>query len=278
MSTPPLRSPPVLVSLFLAIDSLVGVIKTGLDSVYQGVWLGLLSSYNLDSLTLERYRRWPRYRSRAHNEVGLFPWEEAFFGQYLKDGTSVLVASSGGGREAWALVDRGLSVDVFDCNPDLVRVCRDLNAERNGVLGVFDAPPGDVPAGWGEGVPKHYDTILIGWGGYTHIPGRANRVRFLGRLRSILSTSGVLALSCFQRTGEVRSMVWTHRIAKFLRKVRGAKDEVQLGDRLQGTFDHFFSEQELREELAEAGLDCLHCRSLPLLVATAGHRRPAPEN
>lgn len=252
----------------------MGILRRGLDSVYQGIWLGLLTSRDLDLLTLERYRRWPRYRSRAHNSVGLFPWEEAFFEEFLKDRTSVLVASAGGGREAWALVERGLRVDAFDCNPALVRTCREMNAARNGVLGVFDAPPGDVPDGWNEGDSRSYDAILIGWGGYTHIPGRANRVRFLGQLRSLLSSSGVLALSCFQRTEEIRSMIWTHRIAQFLRKVRGAKDEVQLGDRLRGTFDHFFSEQELREELTEAGLECLHCRSLPLLVTTAVHRRP----
>ncbi|VVM05718.1 2-polyprenyl-6-hydroxyphenyl methylase / 3-demethylubiquinone-9 3-methyltransferase [Methylacidimicrobium tartarophylax] len=187
------------------------------------------------------------------------PWEERVIASYFRPSSSLLVAAAGGGREAIALARSGYRVDGFDCTSQLVEGYRRLMA-REKLLGKVDwAAAGSVPAEIGES----YDGLLIGFGGYMHIPGRRNRVRFLHSLRRRVAAGAPLLLSFLIRSGPSRYFAWIYAVAHRLRTLRRSPYPVEYGDSLSMTFRHHFTEEEIQAELAESGFELLEYREFP---------------
>ncbi|KAF0242995.1 MAG: hypothetical protein FD180_3623 [Planctomycetota bacterium] len=238
-------------------------------SLRQGAWLGLMDNRHLNGLSTHFYTGRKQWRDDAHNASGLFPWEERVVREYFPPAGTLLVGASGGGREAAALAKRGYQVDAFDCVPALVDYSRAWLKQQGGEVRIFSAGPGQIPEGLGR-----YAGVIVGWGGYMHIPGHSNRIAFLKALRACVDSGAPILLSFFARHGPSRRLDLIHRIARILRAIRFSRDQVEYGDMLDGTFDHWFTRDEVAGEMAAAGFELALYEEAPYGHAVG---RAAPE-
>jgi len=81
-----------------------------------------------------------------------------------------------------------------------------------------------------------------------------------------------MILSFFLRSPGDRTFPTTRKLAAAIRTARRSEEPVQLGDTVAGTFDHFFTWDEIETELADAGFTVVARVSGPdpHLVARAG--------
>lgn len=234
--------------LFHHADRVLAAALKAIRVAHEGVWLGIMDRDALDRATALYYRRRPGYRDPRYNESGLHGWEERVLDRHFGDCSSVLVGAAGGGREVVALCGRGLRVAAFERSPELVEFCRGLLESAGLAAEVVLSPPGEAPAG-----DEIFDGVIVGWGAYMHIPGRDARVRFLRQLRNRIRTGGPILLSFFARKKDSRRDVWIQRIARTIRRLRLSREPVEVGDSVSGSFDHYFTREEVAAELAAAG-------------------------
>src|SRR5262249_14907561 len=90
-------------------------------AVHEGFWLGLLSASDLNAVTAESFAGSKYFSSAEHNLSGLFNWETSAVNRYFRQGSRILVAAAGAGREVLALRKIGFEAEGFDCSPELVR-------------------------------------------------------------------------------------------------------------------------------------------------------------
>ena len=165
---------------------------------------------------------------------------------------NVLLIAAGGGREVIALSKMGIKVDGYECNPRLVEFGNsllkkhDINSsikylERNSV-------PDDI---------KQYDGIIIGWGAYSLIRGHETRIGFLNSLKPFFKPETLLMASFVYSTRRRRKDKIIKQVADFLSFFH-KKDRTEIGDRLVTLILlHYFSEDEIKSEFAQAGLDVI---------------------
>lgn len=229
-------------------DRWVNRLVNGLQAIHQGFWLGVLDREALHRVVERQYWAWEKYQAPDYNTSGLRPWEEIVLDRFFSKCRSVLVGGAGGGREIIALSRRGVQVDAFECCQHLVESSRRLLACQGIAVRIIDSLPDQVPEEFGT-----YDGLIMGWGGYMHIAGSETRVRFLKQFRCHVKPGGPILLSFFRRGGKSSQLHWTFTIARIIRRVCGNREPVELGDTLSGTFDHYFSKEEIQQELQDAG-------------------------
>lgn len=260
-------SPSLRVRAYTIADAVQRRIRGVLQTLHQGWWLGILGDRDFDALAGFQYSRWRQYCNDAYNASGLKAWEADAIRDHFPSGGALLVGAAGGGREIVALTRVGYRVDAFDCVDTLVEYCRDALPRLGATARIHAARPGEVPAGLG-----HYAGLIIGWGGYMHIPGRVRRIAFLQALRRHVDAGAPLFFSFFTRGESSRRLRVTYQIARTLRRIRRSNDEVEIGDSLDGTFDHHFTRDEVEQELAAAGFELVVYSATPYghAVARAG--------
>lgn len=218
---------------------------------HEGFWLGWFDSDELTLATVASYNRENPYATRAHNLSGLFQWEHKVVTEYFGSGFRILVAAAGAGRELVALNRLGYRADGFDCSIALVGAGQRLIAECGLDASLSFCPPAMVPDS-----TRHCDGIIVGWGGYTHIPGTARRVEFLRQLHRVVSAGAPVLLSFWARPDPAAPDDYrVLKLASHTRALRRSSDEPpQLGDHLTGIgFDHRFTRSEIEAEFAAAG-------------------------
>lgn len=261
------------VRLYSAGSRVLAGLAAAARALHDAFFLGWLDRRDLLAATAAAYARWGRYAEREYNLSGLSSWEIEALERNFAGCRSVLVAGAGGGRECVALARRGLEVTGFDCSPELVGGARAL-LEELGLRGTMlfaepDSLPPDLPV---------FDGVVVGWGAYMHIPGRGRRVAFLGRLRAHVRSEGPILLSFYTRSEGSRTILWTWRMARAVRRARGSREPVEPGDVLRDTFDHHFTEDEVCGELADAGFEMLQCAREPYGHAVGVARADEPES
>jgi 2-polyprenyl-3-methyl-5-hydroxy-6-metoxy-1,4-benzoquinol methylase len=192
---------------------------------------------------------------------GLQGWEvEALLNHFPPAGT-ILVAAAGGGRETLALGAMGYEATAFDPSHHLLDKFRSLAAEHGRIV---RAAPSEVPA-FGE----RFDGVVIGWGGYTHVPESARRAAFLRALARQMKPGAPLLMSFFLR----RADGWRSRtatlVANAMRRTLRLAPTVEAGDSMTDKFEHRFTEQEVANELTAAGLRLLVFKPRPFPHAVA---------
>lgn len=260
--------PSLRVAAFARLDVVVRRLMRAVMALHQGVWLGLLDRRGLDQLGRRQYRGWRRYADPAYNQSGLWDWEERALDEHFAHCRSVLVAAGGGGREQLALARRGLETAGFDCVEELVASSRQLLAEEGFEAEVHLAPASEVP----EELSRA-DGAVVGLGAYIHIPGSAQRVRFLRGLRRHLAPGAPLLVSFMTRQDDAHSYRWIAAVARFVRRLRGSREPVEIGDTLPATFRHHFTREQIAGELEEAGFELVEFAAEPYGHAVA--RAPA---
>jgi hypothetical protein len=236
-------------SLALASARLPSVLAHGTRGLLNALWLGVLSERSLRALDRRYYDSAGVYRTAGWNEKGLFPWELRSVEDHFRQGARVLVPACGGGREVLALLEAGFDAAGYEPHPDLAAYARSFLAERGHRDRIEEAKPDEFPSAGGP-----CDAVLVGWGAYSLMHGRAARVAFLGGARHQLPTGGPVLISFFDRDADTRELRWTRAAANALRRLRGA-DALELGDTLAPNLVHIFSRAQLSEEAAAAGFD-----------------------
>jgi hypothetical protein len=89
------------------------------------------------------------------------------------------------------------------------------------------------------------------------VAGRARRVELLRAARARMAPGAPILLSFFTRKPGEWHAAAVARVANAARRVRRL-ERVELGDAMDETYYHRFTEEEVRSELAEAGFEPLH--------------------
>lgn len=198
-----------------------------------------------------------RYVDAGLIRRGLFDWEQSTLSSVLSPGSRVVVMGAGSGREVHGLLAAGFDAHGYDPHPDLVR-------EGQAVL-TNDGHPGRLHVSVRDELPGaagDADAVVVGWGVYTLIPGRARRIALLEALRDRLPPGAAVLLSFWSSPRRTRSLQITYRVAHALRRARNA-EPVDLGDSLAPHYAHWFTEQEIKAEIAAAGLELAHLAMKP---------------
>lgn len=195
------------------------------------------------------------YNNPEHNQSGLFPWERQTIDRFFPPGSQILVAACGGGRELIALHGLGFQADGFDCTPRLVETSQRLMQQLGISSNVMLCRPNDVPRELGL-----YDSLIIGWAAFTHIPGSARRIAFLQKLRAAVPPQAPILVSFWVRDETSPDKNGALRIANWFRSLRGRRAEpLEPGDHVTDRgYHHCFIRAEIEAELKAGGFRMCH--------------------
>jgi hypothetical protein len=96
-----------------------------------------------------------------------------------------------------------------------------------------------------------------------HIGGQDNRVRFLQQLRLHTHPGAPILLSFFTRDPQSQYHKYRFTIAQIVRKIRRSAEAVELGDDLDPTFVHRFTQADIVDELAKGGFQLIYFADHP---------------
>jgi hypothetical protein len=162
-----------------------------------------------------------------------------------------------------ALNKLGVRVDGYEHNPALVELGNKLLSEDGWPCTLSPGPASALLPG-----PKQYDGAIVGWATYTLIEGRATRTAFLKQIRARCPKGAPLLLSFFYRSRNTRSYRLTSKTANVIRTLL-RRPKVELGDTLSVTYAHYFTEQEIADELNAAGFQPVFFKTEPYAHAVA---------
>jgi hypothetical protein len=224
-------------------------------AMHEGFWLGCLSADELNAVTAEHFDQSQYYASTEHNLSGFFDWEKTVLDRWFREGSRILVAGAGGGREILALRKAGFDAEGFECSLPLVRASEQIFDRLGESKYVAFCKPDSVPLG-----PAIYDGLVVGWGAYTHIPTKVRRTAFLQALRKRALPHSPILISFFARRLGSKDEVLIHRTARLCRFfLRGRQEPLELGDRISfARFVHSFTFDEVEAELRTAGFRVAH--------------------
>ena len=231
-------------------DNLVRLQKV-LESCLNGFWLGVLTYSSLQEIDEIYYSNDKSYYSSEYNKKGLKEWEKKAVDEYFTNYPKLLLIAAGGGREVYHLLKMGFEVDAYECHPGLTDFANKLLIQEGFNSSVKVAPRDKCPAG-----NKKYDSSIVGWGAYTHILGRERRIKFLKEIREQLNENAPLLVSFWARVGNS----WRHKsIAYIGNTLRFClnRERLEIGDDININFVHYFTEQEIRSEMKEAGFNLI---------------------
>jgi hypothetical protein len=220
---------------------------THANAVSNGLWLGAMDRDALTLIDEIYYEGKSNYVDEAYNSSGLRDWEAAMVEAHFPESGRVVVTAAGGGREVLALLERGFDAVGYEPNEQLVSAGGAF-LERRGHedrLRVVDRDvfPPDA---------ERCDAVVVGWGSYMLIPGRASRIDFLRAARRRLPEGGPILVSFYVRAPEVRSFLTIARVANVARRLRHLPP-VDVGDALSPNYTHHFTRDEIASELEAAG-------------------------
>ena len=277
----PNSSAGILPRLYITSSKALGWLPAKLLVLHRAVWLGLLDADAMTEITRLDYMGRSGFDDEAWNlNTGLWPWEAAAVQDSFAHGARLLVVGAGGGREVIALARQSFQVTGCDFSSDLTEACRRNLAKAGLGAMVLEMPPNTLPTNVGR-----FDGVIVGRGFYHHIPTTGRRVAFLKACRSVLPDGAPLLLSDFHTqlvttTGHRRIA----RVANWVRRWVGPPGRVEEGDWLSSSFQHAFTEDEIRHELASAGFEVVDYRRSPFAddsplahaIARAGPLQPDP--
>jgi SAM-dependent methyltransferase len=245
----PGRRQNVLVRATLASAGIPPRLMRGTRAAINGVWLGLLSDASLRLLDERYYDDSVVYRTDKWNEHGLFDWERDLIDEHFRRCHRIVVLACGGGREVLALLDEGFDATGYEPHPALVRCAHRFLAAHGHESRVHPAPRDEFPQAAGPA-----DGVVVGWGGFSLIHGRARRIALLSEARRRLPPGGPVLLSFFARPSDGRELRMTKAAATSLRRLRG-RPPAEVGDTLAPNLVHVFTRTRLAEELRAADFE-----------------------
>ncbi len=218
--------------------------------------------------TLTRFNDYAYGRSGFYNPAAssfrgeLFPWEEDVFERFFPPPPArVAVGGAGGGREVFALLERGYSVVAFEPSEELaaaMAAAKPPDGELTVLVGGYEGLPhlretDDRPTKLEEYGP--FDAALLGWGSFSHL--RSESVR-IATLRSIAQTTSGPIVASFLAIRDVDSPPRSRRGR--LRRAIPRRSGREFGDRFSVFigFFHATDPAEVNRLAKSAGLEVVH--------------------
>ena len=220
---------------------------TQVNAFSNGLWLGAMDREALDLIDEIYYEGKANYVDEAYNSSGLRDWEAEMIEAHFPRSGRIVVTGAGGGREVLALLARGYDAVGYEPNEELVRAGARFLEARGHEGRLHPVPRDAYPPDSGP-----CDAVIVGWGSYMLIPGRATRTEFLRGARERLPENGPILLSFFARPPDARSFVTIARAATVARRLRRLPP-VEVGDALSPNYTHHFTRDEIASELEAAG-------------------------
>ncbi len=241
------------VRLFVFFDKLFYRFNKLISSIHQGFWLGFLNRTELISATDQMYDSKMHYYTPTYTHSGLNYWEQGIIDSYFSKCRSILIGGAGSGREMIALTQSNYRVDGFECSHKMFEYCKRLLADEKIESNIYLCAPDTVPE-----KPGKYDGMIIGWGTYMHIQGRNARINFLNQCSEHIKKGGPILLSFFVRDPKDSRFHIIYHTARVIRKLMLNKDILDMGDTLDGSFDHYFTREEIESELNDSGFNMIY--------------------
>ncbi len=221
------------------------IIKSG----HVSLWLILLERQHFHQFDKIFWSSDKMYRDEEYILQGFWGWEEPIAQDHLAGCGSLLISSTGGGREVAAFRRLGLAVDGFECNRELLEFSNDLLAKIGSQGNLRSAPRDGCPE-----ISRQYGGLVVGWGSYGLIHGSERRIAFLARLRGYVGEGAPILLSFFARSSKARYFKAIAATANRARRIL-RKNPVEVGDVLDPYYVHYFTEEEIRTEMLAAGFE-----------------------
>ena len=217
-----------------------------LDAFSSGFWLGVMSEKSLDYSGELSHNRNKTYTDDKYNQSGLFEWEKPIINKHFSNAKTILLIAAGGGRETLALSKMGFEVDAYECNTSLIEFGNAFLQKNNVNNKIKYLPKNSVPV-----EVKKYDGIIVGWGAYSLMNGSKKRLSFLEGLYPFLHENTPLMISFLWMRERGRRDRIIKNVSNFFR-LFGKRDKTEPGDRLEPDFIHFFTEEEIKNEIAQS--------------------------
>jgi len=215
---------------------------------HEGIFLGLLSKETLEQLSYRKYSKLNQYKSYEWNKRGFFEWETAIVQKYFMSCKNIMVLAAGGGREMIALKEFCLNSVGYESNEN-IRVAGNFLIDHLELdLIIHPSKINDCP------IPEEvFDGIILGWGAYTHIIGRKQRLELLEKMKKSVAPGSPMLISFWS---QAREYSFEKKVYNFANRIKDffGKEKIENGDRYIGVFGHYFTKDEIRLELALAGL------------------------
>lgn len=233
--------------------NLIVKLLTYTQIISEGFWLTILSEKAVMGIDNYHYNSSTRYFNEDYNRSLLNEWEADMVNRFFVKCKKIMVLASGGGREVYALLKKDFEVDGFECNKNLVKFSHDF-IKKEGLNSTIEyVSPNHCPNN-----NRIYDGIILGWGAYNHVKGKDNRINLLKEINSHMEIDSPLLLSYW--FSNENSDSYCTKIAKvnnFFCKIFFTKP-IEKGDRLTILSGHFFTLQEVNEELSQAGFSVVY--------------------
>ena len=197
------------------------------------------------------YDRRSRYKMEALNTT-LFAWEAGAVERFFPNAPArVLVGAAGGGRELFALAQRGYQVAGFEPSPELSKVARQ-RIVAPALLHLERCSYEDLVAG-GTPLEQHapYDAVILGWGSLSHLGCDTTRRALLQTARRLCPV-GPLLMSWMRTVPTGPRRAGLRRVLAALGSHRRALDDAYTN---HAGFVHTYTEDEIRDLASGAGYE-----------------------
>ncbi len=222
----------------------------------------------LERISLDGYYRTQRQYQDAQNQrSGLLRFEERMLDRYFpRPPARLLLHGAGGGRELFALLERGYELDAFEPVAEFAAAAnRQLSP---GATPIQSASIQDWSASRRGDAPARYDGVIVGWAAWTHVIRQTDRLNALRRFAESCPR-GPLLLSFFSGRKFFDELERSEELAPLNPPPRGRLQgwtRVWLRQRVfqlpplergtgwaRGFYYHFVTEAELRQEATQTG-------------------------
>ena len=207
----------------------------------------LFNEKDLNSITNYFYGKSNKYKDNLWNSSkGFYKWEKNCIEQYFPKKGTILVTSCGAGREVIELIKLGFNVYATECQEKLFKIT------QNNVPDIKDQIYNLAP----HKIPKNifFDSVIIGWGAYSHLIFKKNRMSLLKDIYSQMNNDGYLLLSFLYKSDKKYLMILDnllYYINKF-RKFRGI-EAIEKGTILSLHIFKTYTYEEVNSELDSIG-------------------------
>ncbi|MDD3877353.1 MAG: hypothetical protein PHT69_12090 [Bacteroidales bacterium] len=226
--------------------------------ISEAFWMSVLPLSFITAIDEYHYSKSKKYLKEDFNRSLLFDWEKEMVELYFTNCKTIMVLASGGGREVLSLLKMGFKADGYECNRKLVEVSRGLIIKEGYESNIEWVAPNHAPLNG-----KMYDGIILGWGAYIHVRGKENRIKLLKEIQTHMPQGAYLLISFWfsneQMDKYCRKLV---KVNGFFCKIFRTK-VIQKGDRLSPFSGHYFTLEEVSEELQSAGFEVIHQEAYP---------------
>ena len=199
--------------------------------------------------------------ARATTVVGLWESERIIFSKVLRKDDRILDLGTGTGRIAIALYKAGyVRITGVDYSRKMIREARRLAHSLRCEIPFLVGDARSLPF-----PDEHFNSVIFGFNGLMHVPGREKRVRVMGEILRVLKRGGAFVFTTHDRNSRRHRGFWRQERIRWRRGAQNRELD-DFGDRCEEVregvhFIHVPSAEETRLDLKASGFkveaDCL---------------------